>query len=50
MLMARGPEGPRSRNVDIRLGHPIKGDAWHLIQEIMISQFRGLRMEHTKSL
>jgi hypothetical protein len=37
---------PKSRNVDIHIGHLIKGDAWHLIQEIMISRLRGLTMEH----
>jgi hypothetical protein len=38
-----------SQNDDIHLGHPIKGDAWLLIHEIMILRFRGLSMEHNES-
>jgi hypothetical protein len=49
MSRVRGPDGLRSRNVDIHLGRPIKGDAWHLIQEIAISRLGGLSMEHNVS-
>jgi hypothetical protein len=49
MPMVRGPDGPRSQNVDIHLGRSIKGDTWHLIQEIAMTRLKGLSMEHNMS-
>jgi hypothetical protein len=49
MPMVQGPDVMISQNVDIHLGRLIKGDAWHLIQEIVISRLGGLSMEHNMS-
>jgi hypothetical protein len=42
-------DGLRFRNANIHLAHPIKGDTWHMIQEIMISRLIGLSMDHNVS-